>query len=281
MKYRDYVATNEARNSKKAKRAAERAVRFNQRTKSQQQQQQQRNRNFNTNYVNPQAPGMPLMISDRLKYIFSKMSESGNRAAKELLSLTDQKDKKFEMSYLDITKKDDSLSYLPPGGKDLPDAEKYDNNKRQYSKVYKVVKTICGSRYTKTEVQKFVSMYKSIYNKGPEKEDLPKPTDEQILNKIIRDTKSDKLKWKEELKTSPWVRYEAKVSATDTKGVMFHLYIFYSLKDTPNCFLTVHFFNEKEKYDKDKKIHIKTYKYDEGLIDFIKDFVEKYKVPVE
>lgn len=261
---------NESRNNNRQKARANR----NQ-NKNQQQNRNQANR-FNARYVNPVSTGLIMYASERFKYILSKMSESGNKIAKDFLLLLDNKEKKFEMSYIDLTSKEDSLSYLTPGASgELKDEDKYKSNKRQYSKIYKLIKTIFGNKFTKEEVKKFVSVYKSVYNKGPEKKKEP-GSDENILKKIVDDTKNDKLKWSLRTKANNWVCYEAGKKYTEYKGVVFSLYIF-DPHLFVNSFLSMNFINNKEKDPDKKSVHIKTFNYGD-IIEFIKDFSKKYKV---
>lgn len=200
--------------------------------------------NFNQKHVigNVVSPGMKMEFSARFGYLLNKMAETGNKIAKEILALKSNVDKKFEMSYLDLTNREDTISYLPTGGKDLPDAEKYKSNKRQHVKVYKTIKTIFGAKYTKTDVQKFVSIFKSIYNKGPEKKDLPTPTEEQIVKNLIKDTENDKLKWISVAKGKDFVRCttDKQIDEKNKKVLRFTYYVFKDQKEEDCGFLTTH-----------------------------------------
>jgi hypothetical protein len=215
-----------------------------------QEEQWDKFKNFNQRHVvgTVISPGMKMEFSARFAYLLTKMTETGNKIAKELLALKTNTDKKFEMSYLDLTNKEDTISYLPTGGRDLPDAEKYKSNKRQHVKIYKTIKTIFGAKYTKTDVQKFVSIFKSIYNKGPEKRDLPTPTEEQIVKNLIKDTESDKLKWVNVAKGKDFIRCvtDKQIDEKNKKVLRFTYYVFNDLKEQDCGFLTAHLIRDPE-----------------------------------
>jgi hypothetical protein len=194
------------------------------------------------------SSGMKMEYSTRFGYLLNKIAETGNKIAKEFLSLKSNEEKKFEISYLDLTNKEDTISYLQPNGKDIPDTEKYKSNKRQHVKVYKTIKIIFGSKYTKTDVQKFVSIFKSTYNKGPEKKDLPTPTEEQIIKNLIKDTESNKLKWFNVAKGKDFVRCvtDKPIDEKNKKILRFTYYIFEDKKEVDCGFLTIHLVRDPE-----------------------------------
>jgi len=228
-----------------------------------------------------QPHGMNMVFSERLKYILDKIASKGNRIAKELLTLPDKPQAKFEYSYIDLTRREDTMSYLPYGGKDLPEGEKFNNNKRQHAKVYKTVKTLFASKYTKTEVNKFVSMYKQIYNEGPGQDaSRPKLTEEQIVKKIIEDTKNGKLKWELQGRQSDWLRCDAKVKITEKKSLVFQLFLFPVIADEPKSFLTMILQNDLAIARDDKRKWLQTLKFDD-IKEFIRIFKEKHKINAE
>lgn len=266
-KYKEHI--NEARNSRKNKRAG-RGDRF--------QNKQEQNQRFNQKFVLPSTK-MKMVVSERFKYILNKMAESGNIVAKELLKSIDQKLESYETSYIDITPREDTLSYLPSGGKHLDDAEKFKSNKRQHSKIYKIIKTIFFNKFTKNDVQKFVSLYKSIYNKGPEKENLPPLTTDQMVEKLIKDTKNDKLIWKNTMYANGWVKYESKHEITDKKRLVFNFYIFND-KQESLTFLTAEMHNDLGQNKNERIKFIKNYNFTE-VDELKKEIVKKYNVIIK
>jgi len=267
---------------------------FNESRRHKNRQKPQRNRGGNLNTMrqnNQQTPrlavprGMPMVISPRLKYILTKIDKKGNKIAKDLLSITDKLDARFENSYLEITKKPDSLSYLPNGARDIPEADRFTSNKRQVSQIYKVVKNIFSGKYTKNEVTKFVSFYKEAWNQGPPREskgeDKAKLTEEETIKKVIEDTKSDKLKWAKEAETKQWDKWEAIYKITDNKNLEFEFYFFKNgVKEEAWTFLSLHLINKNTQVLEDKNKHLNTFKF-ELLLDFIKLMKDKYKVDAQ
>jgi hypothetical protein len=223
-----------------------------------------------------QSRGMNMIFSERLKYVLNKIALKGNRLAKELLTLPAKPEAKFEYSYIDLTSREDTMSYLPYTGKDLPEDEKFKSNKRQHAKVYKTIKTLFGSKYTKTEVNKFVSIYKQIYNEGPGKDtDRPKPSEEQVIKKITEDTKSDKLEWKLQGRQFDWLRYDADIKITEKKKLVFQLFIFPRITEETNSFLIVSMHNDLGITKEEKRKWIQTLKFG-SIIEFLKVFKDKY-----
>lgn len=234
-----------------------------------------------TNKIEPR--GMNMTFSERFKYILTKISKKGNKIAKELLDLPNKPEAKFEYSYLDLTGRQDTMSYLPNGARDIPEEDRYKSNKRQHSKIYKTIKTIFGSKYTKNEVTKFVSIYNEVYKQGPDKADTTKPkqSDEQLLKKIIEDTKSDKLKWKKETGAGNMARYEAKVTITEKKYLVFCFFHFdQSIKEEAMSFLTINLYNDLGKTKDDKTMWINTLQF-KDITDFLPVFKQKFKIEVE
>lgn len=220
---------------------------------------------------NPSQRGMPLDFSPRFKYIITKISNKNNKIAIDLLDSLNKPNARFEYSYLDLTNRGDTLSYLPNGERNTPEDQKYITNKRQHSKVYKVIKTIFGSKYTKTEVNKFVSMFKQTYDEGPPKkpEIKSRKTTGQLLKNIIDDTIDGKLQWSKLSDIKDVDRYKAKIKITEKKYLDFVLYL---TKNESNSFLTINFFND----NKDGE-WISTFTY-KDLINFIQTFKNKYNI---
>lgn len=225
--------------------------------------------------VRTEPVGMKIEISDRLKYIIIKISEKGNAIAKDFVSLLDKPDVKFNLSYIDITTRGgDSLTYLNDNT-NIPENELYRSNKRQISKVYKVIKSIFGSKYTKMEVSKFVSMFKQIYDQGPDKSlTRPKRTESEMLRKIIDDTKNDKLKWKKISEIGEITRYEIRVKVTDKKYIALVLFYFPDIKEDL-IFMTINLHNELGITKEQKSTWITTLKY-QDLKEFLEIFRKKY-----
>lgn len=246
--------------------------------RSRNQQRTEQRQQFNKKYVLPplHPMGMPMVVSDRLEYILTKMSETGNKIAKELLSLIENKDKLHQISYIDITRKDDSFTYLPNGGKDLPEDQKFTSNKRQTSKIYKMIKMIFYNKYTKNEITKFVSIFKSIYHKGPEKKDSPLPlSDEQIVKKLLSDTETNKIKWTKISEASNWIKYEFVKKITDTKSLVFDYYIFIwrGYENMSFISISIKIVNELQ------EIFIKSIRY-ENIIELNRLMIEKYNIEI-
>jgi hypothetical protein len=224
-----------------------------------------------------QPRGMNMDFSPRFKYILGKMDKKGNKIAKDLLSVLNKPDAKFEFSFLDLTGRADTVSYIANADRNIPDEEKYKTNRRQHSKVYKTIKTIFGSKYTKTEVTKFVSLYKQIYEEGPDDAAISrnKRSDEQLLKKIATDTKNGNLKWTEEKSDITGMeRYEAKIKITDKKSLLF---IFFILGTKNLSFITINLYNSL--YPSRSGEWINTYQY-KDLTDFLTAFKEKYNKDV-
>lgn len=222
--------------------------------------------------------GMPMEFSDRFKYVLTKIADKGNAIAKELLNAPNKPDARFENSYLDL-RGPDNISFIPNSERSVND--KYASNKRQQAKVYKVIKTIFGSKYTSAEVKKFVSFYKQIYQQGPGK-DVPKPklTDEQLAKKLAEDTKNSKIEWKFLNNRGNMSTYEYQIKLTDKKALSFNFFHFpNSHREEMMSFLTVNVRNELGLTDDDKRVWIQTLSY-KDLLDFIEVFKDKYKIVV-
>lgn len=70
---------------------------------------------------------------------------------------------KSPISYIDSTKDDDIISYLPGNiSKDTTDSESWSHNRRQTTRIGRMVKKIFGEEFTETEIEDFVNKYKSI-----------------------------------------------------------------------------------------------------------------------
>jgi len=266
-KYKEHIDESRRRSSK------------NKRSKNFNDQWQEKDQYINHRFVLP-SNKMKLVVSDRLKYILTKMSETGNIISNDFLKLLEQKLESYEMSYIDITPKEDTFSYLPSSGKNLPDSDKFKNNKRQHSKIYKIIKTIFGNRFTKNEVQKFVSIYKSIYNKGPQKENLSPMTIDQMVEKLITDTKNDKLKWDKISNASNWIKYESRHKITNNKYLVFVYYIFNNIKDKKLTFLTANIYNDLGQNKEDKNKFIRNFRYEE-IKDLTEEIIKKYNIEIK
>lgn len=238
------------------------------------EQENQFNKKFVLPHLHPM--GMPMVVSDRLDYILKKMSESGNKIAKDILSLTSNKEKLHQISYIDITRKDDSFSFLPNGGKDLPEEQKFVSDKRQHGKIYKTVKVIFFNKYTKNEIQKFISVFKSIYHKGPEKKNNSSPlSDEELVKKLVSDTSADKIKWISSMEASNWIKFEFTKPVTNTKMIVFDYYIFTWRGYENMTFMSI---GMKIK-DQTKDSFIKSIKYDK-LSELTRLMIEKYNIEI-
>lgn len=221
----------------------------------------------------PDIIGDVMDFSERFKYVINKIAEKNNPIAKELINLPNKPDTKFQQSYLDLTGSGDMISYL--SNFDVPDGEKYKTIKRQSSKVYKTIKNIFGSKYTSPEVKKFVSIFKQIYTQGPDKSEThaPKQTKEQLLKKIINDTKIDKLKWNKISKYGNMNKYSVKIKITDKKYLIFD---FFHFDEDENSLMTINMHNDVTK----KSTWVNTLPF-QDLSDFLKVFKEKYKIDVK
>lgn len=217
-----------------------------------------RNQNVRMTSKIVEPRGMEMEFSPRFKYIIEKISEKGNAISKDLLNVLNNGNK-YDWSYLDITNKNDTISYLPNSARDMKDDDKYKTNKRQHVKAYKLIKLLFGSKYTKTDVTKFVSLYKSVFEKGPDKKQNENAL---LVNKIIEDTKSKKLKWiisgDQNLLTC-----ETSIKVTENKKLILSLYI---PSTEINTILTINMLSNKN------KTWIKTIPGQDlkKLIDFIK-----------
>lgn len=214
---------------------------------------------------------MDMIFSDRFKYVVEKISMKGNAIAKDLLSLPNSANK-YSYSYLDLTDRYDTISYLS-SDKNLSEGEdKFKTNKRQHSKVYKVIKTILGNKFTKNEVSKFVTFYKQVYEQGPDKK-FNREID--IVNKITEDTKKNIINWKEEKRNSSILKvFKSEIVVTLNKYILLELYLFKG-DDKKNTFLSINFCNNNALLDKDKKKWYKTFRY-ENLFNFLEAFKDKY-----
>jgi len=223
--------------------------------------------------------GMPMEYSERFKYIITKIADKGNVIAKELLAAANKPSARFENSFLDL-KGDDNISFIANGDRNVPD--KYRSNKRQQAKIYKVIKTIFGSKFTSPEVKKFVSFYKQVYQQGPSKTDTsrPKLSNEELVKKLISDTKSNKIKWQLFSSQGNISRYDFTIKMTEKKKLIFNFFHFFSSKkDEMMSFISISILNELGKTENDKKNWIQTLEH-KDLIEFIDVFKEKYKIVV-
>jgi hypothetical protein len=225
----------------------------------------------------PQPRGMNMDFSPRFRYILGKIDKKGNKIAKDLIAFLNKPDAKFEFSYIDLTGRADTLSYIANADRNIPEEEKYKTNKRQQSKVYKIIKTIFGSKYTKTEVNKFVSIYKQVYEEGPDEAAISKSKrpDEQLVKKIANDTRNGTLKWNKVVSDIINMdRFEATIKVTERKCIWF---IFFILNEKKLSFVTINLFDKQ--FPGKSGEWIQTYQYKE-LGDFIKAFKEKYNIDV-
>lgn len=191
----------------------------------------QRENNINQTIRIIETRGMPLELSSRFKFIINIIADKGNAIAKDILKNLNNPNVKFEYSYLDLTGRADTISYLPNGERNLPEQERYKSNKRQNSKVYKVIKTIFGSKYTKTDVTKFVSMFKQVFESGKsnrkQENIVSKEIDQKkLLEKLITDTKNDKIKWVIIKETGNYFKYEFKIKITEKKHILIWYFYF-------------------------------------------------------
>jgi hypothetical protein len=235
----------------------------------------------------PSSTGMPMKISERLKYVLTKISAKNNRIAKELLSALDKPDARFSYSYLDLTGRDETMSYVNKTGLEVPEDQRYEKNngKRQYAKVYKTIKQIFGAKYTSAEVKKFVSMYKEVYSAGPPKDvPRPKPSSEQVIKKITEDTKNNKLLWEIEASHKgsgqEWVRLNTIITITLNKKLFIQLTLFTGIRDETLSILTINLLNELGKTSEERRIFIANYRHGD-IIDLIRAIRDKFKITAE
>jgi hypothetical protein len=220
--------------------------------------------------------GLPMNFSERFKYILNKIALKNNAIAKELIELPNKPEALFIYSYIDI-ENEDSVSYLNSSDKNIPEDDRYNSTKRQRSKIYKVIKTIFGSKYTKVDVNKFVSMYKTIFKQGPDKADTPREsqTDKQLIDKLIRDTKNNKLSWIKESSITDMTRYNASYVLTDKKRINFEFLRFFNKHERASMIIIV-LINDQCKGASSNRTHINTLMY-EDIKDFLSMFIEKYE----
>jgi len=244
---------------------------------------QSRNKyNFNNFPINAQPNevkmierGMPMDFSNKFNYILSKMVQKNNGIAKELINLPNDITRKFEYSYIDLARNNDTLSYLANGDRNIPEDDRYSSIKRQNSKIHKVIKAIFGNKYTKNEIAKFVSIYKEIYAAGPD-ESLKiksKQSNSDISLKLIKDTKDNKLLWDKIYSNAQLNKYESTIKITEKKYLKFEFFNFFLAEYEKNSFITIHLikdFSDKGN-NKNNSEWITTLQYDD-----IKNFVEQF-----
>jgi len=198
---------------------------------------------------NDYSENQNLFLSQRLESIIKKISETGDLLSKEILDSIDNKSKFFDVTYLDISKNLDNFSFFTKEevnklGIVDNTIDTYKSNKRFESKIYKIVKILFGNKFTKKEIQKFISIYKSVYSKGPDKKNVEQKalTNEDVINKIIEDTTNGKLKWVEVPELIGLEKYRSVVNITKSKYLQIELYLF---TNQDNDFLTLNLRIEK------------------------------------
>lgn len=174
--------------------------------------------------------GMPLEVSPRFIAAVRKMSEVGGSIVKKLLDEIENKNNLYNISYIDLSRNLDMLTYLPLSEKDSK-IDPYKNQKRIGSKIYKVIRMIFGNEVTKNEIQKFVSVFKNVCSCVPTtrpktKTENRKQTDKEIVDTLIKNTVENKISWKNNQKTENLESYVAVYEITDNKELEFNLYIF-------------------------------------------------------
>jgi hypothetical protein len=226
--------------------------------------------------VNTDKTGLRMNFSERFEYILNKIALKNNAIAKELIELPTKTEALFMYSYIEI-ENEDSVSYLNFTDKNIPEDDRYKTTKRQRSKLYKVIKTIFGSKYTKVDVNKFVSMYRTVYKQGPDKADMPKEsqTNEQLVDKIIRDTKSNKINWIKEASITDMDNYKASYKLTDKKHINFEFLRFFNKYEKASMIIIV-LTNEQNKGKSSNRTHLNTLMY-EDIKEFLSMFSEKYE----
>lgn len=181
-------------------------------------------------------------ISPRFEYLINKMSEIGNPISKEIIKAYKDK-RKLNISYLDISRNIDNITYLTKeiiNQENFRESESYKTNKRSTSKIYKVIRLLFGNKFTKNEITKFASVYKSVYSKGPDKsrtkEEERKPlTSSEVINKLIDDTKNNKLNWENLYASSVLNKKRCILKLTSDKNLIID---FYFLDDQKNRFIS-------------------------------------------
>jgi len=179
--------------------------------------------------------GMKLDVSPRFKAVVEKMVGIGGLIAKNLLEEINKKERLFKISYIDISRNLDMLTYLPLSEKNSG-TDPYKNPKRIGSKIYKVIRMLFENSVTKEEIQKFVSVFKKVCSSDPERPS-PKPktevsgvkedkkTNNEIIFKLIEDTIENKIKWETVQNTDNLESYRTIVNITNNKKLEIDVFI--------------------------------------------------------
>ena len=194
------------------------------------------NKKYAAGKISSQDFDVVLHLSPRLEYAVNKMAEIGNPVSKEILKAL-KDGRTSEISFLDMSRNVDNISYLTKeviNRNDFNENEAYRSSRRTSSKIYKAMRLLFGNKFTKNEISKFVSVYKSVYSKGPDKNLIKNDKESknipinETIQKIIDDTKKGKLKWRDiPMNTSTIKKKRCIIPITKMKYMEIDFYIMF------------------------------------------------------
>jgi len=169
-----------------------------------------------------------LYLHKNLEYILLEILKKGKDPISERLISDSKKDNvPIRISWLNITKSNEHLSYvLPSKVKDIGDEWKKEN--RVPIPFRKLIRKLYSKTFSNNQIKSFISKFKNSYNnftKKPKKDFSP---DNKILDNLMIETVDGDLKWNLESTNHHFDRYDTSIFITDKKHVLIQ---FYNMKD--------------------------------------------------
>jgi len=139
--------------------------------------------------------------------------------------LTDSKKSAIptRVSWLNITKSNDHLSYALPDKVKKPGDEWLKQN-RQPIQFRKLIKKIYGRQFSNSQIKTFISKFKNHYSQFSKKPMKKESGDEKIVDNLMKETVDGEMKWKFKSATNYYEKYTTEIFITDKKYVLVEFY---------------------------------------------------------
>ena len=199
-------------------------------------------------YVGPQRY-IKLHLSQNFENILIRILDKSKDPIADKLLKDSKKDKiQTTISWINITKSNNHLSYAIPGKVNGDAWGKINRNVIQIRKLIKIL----YKGFSNTQIRSFISKFKSVYQsytQGGDKQQNINMDDDGIIDSLIDYTKNKKIKWDNKSSYDYITQLYTNIYLTDNK----HLSVtIYDIKTKSISYIVIYFVNNN------KKTHVKT-----------------------
>lgn len=213
-----------------------------------------------------------LYLNPNLEEILKRITDKGSDPiAERLLSDSKQDSVPIRISWLNITKSGDYLSFTTPDRVKQP-KDAWIQKNRTPAQIRNVIRKMYKKTFSNNQIKNFGSKFKSVYSaftKENRADNKKIKADTKILDNIIAETENGELLWKRIDGNEYYSKYQTKIFITDKKYVLIDIY---EVKDNENDFITFNLVDETKK-GKDTKKFMKTIN-DPDAVWMIKSYIE-------